>query len=77
MDYEEKSLKRREVSISADALHMSALQSEIVALAAILQIEQSPKYRAELVQTMKDNLKKQQEIAASRGDFDYELGKVL
>ena len=77
MDMEEKSLKRREVSISTDAMRLAALQSEIVALSAILQIEQSPNYRAELVQAMKDNLKKQQEIAASRGDFDYKLGAVL
>ena len=77
MDMEEKSLKRREVSISTDAMRLAALQSEIVALSAILQIEQSTNYRAELVQAMKDNLKKQQEIAASRGDFDYKLGAVL
>ena len=77
MDYEEKSLKRREVSISTDALHLSALQSEMVALAASIQIEQNAGYRADIIQSMKDNLKKQQEIAASRGEFDYKLGAVL
>lgn len=77
MDMEERALKRREVGLGQDALHISALHSEMVALAAVLQIEKSAEYRAVVVQAMKDNLKKQQEIAASRGDFDYELGKVL
>lgn len=77
MDYEEKSLSRRNVSISIDAMHLSVLQSEIVALASILQIEGSPGYRADLIRGMKENLKKQKEIAASRGAFDYDLGKVL
>lgn len=77
MDIEERTLKRRTISLQQDAMHLSTLQSEMVAMAAILQIEKSVEYRAIVVQAMKDNLKKQQEIADSRGEFGYKLGAFL
>jgi len=77
MDSEQKILKETELGQRASQIAISALQSEMIALVALLETEKSVGYKADLVEQMKKNLINQQTIAERWYDLKYKLGEVL